>query len=163
METLLILLVGLAAGFLGGMFGVGGGILFVPAFLFFLKDRIPDIHMAVGTSMAVIVANSLAGTIIHAINGRVNWQVVAYIAVFAVIGGLVGANVSGLVGKTALQRLFAILLVLVAVKMFFSTPAEPAGSSHARPTVALGDRVMGESGNRTASRSSMSPTDSQRQ
>jgi hypothetical protein len=124
MDTFVMILVGLAAGFLGGMFGVGGGILFVPAFLFLLKDRIPSVHVAVGTSMAIIVANSIAGTIPHAINGRVNWQVAAWVAVFAVIGGFVGANVSGFVSKTTLQRLFAILLVLVAAKMFFTKPAE---------------------------------------
>jgi uncharacterized membrane protein YfcA len=122
-----MILVGLAAGFLGGMFGVGGGILFVPAFLFLLKDRIPSVHVAVGTSMAIIVANSIAGTIAHAINGRVNWQVAVWVAVFAVIGGFLGANVSGLVGKTTLQRLFAILLILVAAKMFFTKPAEAKG------------------------------------
>jgi hypothetical protein len=124
MEILVMILVGLAAGFLGGMFGVGGGILMVPAFLFILRDRIPSIHVAVGTSMAVIVANAIAGTVGHAIHGRVNWQVAAWVAGFAVIGGFVGANVSGLVGKTTLQRLFAIFLVVVAAKMFFSKPAE---------------------------------------
>jgi len=124
MEILVMILVGLAAGFLGGMFGVGGGILMVPAFLFILRDRIPGIHVAVGTSMAVIVANAIAGTVGHALHGRVNWQVAAWVAGFAVIGGFVGANVSGLVAKATLQRLFAIFLVVVAAKMFFSKPAE---------------------------------------
>jgi hypothetical protein len=135
MEILVMILVGLAAGFLGGMFGVGGGILMVPAFLFILKDRIPSIHVAVGTSMAIIVANAMAGTIGHAIHGRVNWHVAAWVAGFAVIGGFAGANVSGLVAKATLQRLFAVLLVVVAAKMFFSKPAEAARPPEAQVTV----------------------------
>jgi len=134
MDVFVLVLVGLVAGFLGGLLGVGGGILLVPAFLFFLKNRIPDIHVAVGTSMAVIVVNSVAGTIQHAWGGRVNWQVVAYLAVVAVIGGSLGGYVSGHVNKVLLQRLFAILLIAVALKMFFSKPAEPTVQVPARET-----------------------------
>jgi len=143
MEMLVIISVGLAAGFLGGMFGVGGGILFVPAFLFFLKSRIPDIHIAVGTSMAVIVANSLAGTAVHAFNGRVNWHVAVFVALFAVVGGLLGASVSGFVGKTMMQRLFAVFLVVVAAKVFFSKPAEPIRPPQAQTTVAPSNPSIG--------------------
>jgi len=119
---MLISAIGLAAGFLGGLLGVGGGFLMVPAFLFLLKDRIPDMHVAVGTSMAIIVVNAVAATVQHSLGGRVNWQVVGYVAVSAIIGGSLGAYVSGLVEKAMLQRLFAVMLILVALKMFFSTP-----------------------------------------
>jgi len=136
MELLVMIALGLGAGFLGGMFGVGGGILFVPAFVYFLKGRIPDIHMAIGTSLAIIVANSIAGTIGHAINGRVNWYVAGSVAVFAVIGGFVGATVSGYVAKPVLQRLFAVLLVIVAAKLFFSKPVQPDASAPEQAAVA---------------------------
>jgi len=137
MDVFAIVLVGFVAGFLGGLLGVGGGILLVPAFLFFLKDRIPDIHVAVGTSMAVIVVNALAGTVQHAWAGRVNWQIVAYLAAVAVIGGSLGGYVSGHVNKVLLQRLFAVLLMAVALKMFFSKPGEAAPQPSARETAAV--------------------------
>jgi len=124
MDVLTIVVVTLSAGFLGGLLGVGGGILMVPAFLLLLKDRIPSVHMAVGTSMAIIVVNAMAGTIQHWMGGRINWLVVAYGAAFAVIGGSAGAYVSGLVPTAPLQRLFAILLIAVALNMFFSKPKE---------------------------------------
>lgn len=131
MDILSVMLVGLAAGFLGGLLGIGGGVLLVPAFIFILRDRTPTIHVAVGTSMAVIIAISVAGTIEHALSGRVNWAIVPYVAVFAIIGSFLGAHVSGLIGRLALRRLFALLLVVVAAKMFFSKPPEVHGRAAA--------------------------------
>ncbi|MBM3333043.1 sulfite exporter TauE/SafE family protein, partial [Candidatus Sumerlaeota bacterium] len=99
MNTIAMIVIGFAAGFLGGMFGVGGGVLMVPALLFIFQERIPSVHVAVGTSMAVIVATSIAGTVQHALSGRVEWGIVAPLAVFAAVGGMFGAYVSGLVEK----------------------------------------------------------------
>ena len=132
MDMLWVILVGLAAGFIGGLLGVGGGILFVPAFIYLLRDRIPSTQMAIGTSLAVVMAVAIAGTIQHHMGGRINWRIVPCVAIFAIIGSTLGARVSGILGGIVLRRIFAVLLVIVAVKMFFSKPNAPApGSSEA--------------------------------
>ncbi len=136
MDILIIVTVTLVAGFLGGLLGVGGGILMVPAFVFLLKNHVPTMHVAVGTSLAIIVINALAGSVQHALARHINWQVVAYGAVFAVAGGSLGAYASKFVSNAALQRLFAVLLMAVALRMFFSTPrvAPPSGGETKTPT-----------------------------
>ncbi|MCX8036800.1 MAG: sulfite exporter TauE/SafE family protein [Candidatus Sumerlaeia bacterium] len=140
MDMLIIIIVTLVAGFLGGLLGVGGGILMVPAFVFLLKNHVPTMHVAVGTSLALIVINALAGSVQHALARHINWQVVACGAAFAVAGGSLGAYASKFVGNAALQRLFAVLLLAVALRMFFAPPraAAPSGGESKAPTVHFG-------------------------
>lgn len=159
MDILWVIVVGLVAGFLGGLLGVGGGILMVPAFLYLLRDRIPSIHVAVGTSMAVIVAVSIAGTIGHARGGRVNWSIVPYVAVFAVVGSYVGASLTSHVSRMVLRRLFAILLLVVAAKMIFSKPDQTAAATAAPPAPATAAGPTAEPARRPAAESPPSPGD----
>lgn len=134
-EIISMIGVGLAAGFIGGLLGVGGGVLMVPAFLYLLHDRIPDMKIAVGTSMAVIIATSIAATIKHHTGGRVNWQVVPWVAAAAIIGAYLGAWVTGGTKPLMLRRLFAILLMVVALKMFFSNPDSKPAAAEGTTTV----------------------------
>jgi len=133
MSLLIVVVVGLAAGFLGGLLGVGGGILLVPAFLFFLRDQITDMKMAVGTSMAVIVAVAVIGTIEHARGGRVNWRIVPVVAAFAMIGSYTGARLTSYIATAWLRRIFALLLIAVALKMFFTTDRKESPAPVAPP------------------------------
>jgi uncharacterized membrane protein YfcA len=106
-------LVGLAAGVLAGMFGVGGGILFVPALL--ALGLAP--HEAIGTSLLAIVPAVAAGTWRNAQAGTVRWRVAAVIGVAAVISAQLGVLAAESLPGDVLRKLFAVLLLGVAVQV----------------------------------------------
>ena len=111
--ALLLLLAGLATGFLAGMFGVGGGIVIVPALLMF--SGMP-IHRAVGTSLFVIVLISISGVSSHFLAGR---EISLEVTGLFVFGGILGLVLSHLVSKrisgSLLQKVFAAGIVVVAL------------------------------------------------
>jgi uncharacterized membrane protein YfcA len=111
--ALLLILVGLGTGFLSGMFGVGGGVVIVPALVMF--SGMP-IHRAVGTSLLVIVLISVSGILSHFIAGRgISLEVTGLF----VLGGILGLVLSNLVSKrisgSKLQKVFAAGIVVVAI------------------------------------------------
>lgn len=113
--TTALLVVGLATvtGLLTGFFGVGGGFVVVPALV--LALRLPMRH-AVGTSLLVIVLNSLTGLAGRLGSlGNVDWPMVATFAAASMVGGLVGARLSGRASVVRLTTAFAVLLAVVAV------------------------------------------------
>lgn len=120
MTEVLLILVGLLTGVLAATLGIGGGIVFVPA-LAALLDFVQQ--EAQGTSLAAIVPTAIVGTYLHNRAGRVEWGLVFPIAVGGVIGGLVGAGVALDLSPTALQRLFAAFLVVMALRMLRKTRA----------------------------------------
>jgi uncharacterized membrane protein YfcA len=117
MQNLLIYVVtGLVAGFSGGLLGVGGGIIMVPVFYYILK--IP-MHVSVGSSLAVIIFTSIAGSYKHYILNNVNIKLVLAVAVFSIIGSYLGALVCEKVSADLLRKIFAVILMLTAIKMLF--------------------------------------------
>src|SRR6476620_8596846 len=88
-------LIGLIGGISSGLFGVGGGLVMVPAMLFFLSPPIRDIKQAIGTSLVVIIPTAMMGSWKHfnkdpAIS-NVNWAVAIALAPTAIVGGYIGA------------------------------------------------------------------------
>ncbi len=117
MTKLLItgLLVGAVAGLVGALCGVGGGIIMVPAFVIALGMTQ---KVAVATSLAVVVVSGLSGTINNAVNSDlIDWRVVAVTAVGAAVASWLGADLMRSLSNVQLQKGFAILLILVGVKM----------------------------------------------
>ena len=104
------------AGISSGLFGVGGGIVLVPVFHYLLKM---NMHMAIGTSLAIIVPTALIGTFRHASGSFVDWRIFAYSVLFAIVGGFTGAGISMNMDVVLLRKIFAVFLVLIAAKMFF--------------------------------------------
>jgi uncharacterized protein len=105
---------GLCAGVLSALMGVGGGVILVPAFvLLFGMDQ----HTAEGTSLLVIVPTALMGAVRHARHGYTDWRLGLPIGAGGVIGGLVGAQLALALQAVALQRLFAVFLVLTGLRM----------------------------------------------
>ena len=82
-----IAVVGLLAGFLAGLFGVGGGILIVPGLV--LGAHMTQ-RLAHGTSLAAVVPISVASLVTYAAHDNVDWSVAAWLAVGAVAGALIG-------------------------------------------------------------------------
>lgn len=104
------------SGITSGLFGVGGGIVMVPAMMFLLRV---DIKLAVGTSLAVIIPTALMGTYKHHLQGNVNWQLALAVVPTAVLGGFLGAWLTTLFSSDSLRRAFGGFLVLVGLRLLF--------------------------------------------
>jgi uncharacterized membrane protein YfcA len=104
---------GLVAGVLAGMFGVGGGILFVPTLVALGLDH----HDATGTSLLAIVPTVLVGTWRQSRYDNVRWRAAIVIGVAAAVAAQGGVALAEALSDATLRRLFAGLLVLVAVQI----------------------------------------------
>lgn len=103
---------GAVVGFLTGLLGVGGGFLIVPALTLVLG--LP-MGVTIGTSLVIIVINSVAGFAAHLSDVHLNWPVTAAFAIAAMIASLVAGRVGRRLPDAALKRGFAVLVLLVAV------------------------------------------------
>jgi uncharacterized membrane protein YfcA len=106
-----IVLAGSVAGLATGLFGVGGGFLVVPALVVVLGWPMP---IAVGTSLLVIMINSVASLSARVATDSFHWSVIIPVTLAAVIGTLLGKKIADQVSSTFLSRAFATLLVAVA-------------------------------------------------
>jgi uncharacterized membrane protein YfcA len=114
MEIAVAILIGLLAGALGGLFGVGGGIIFVPTLILLLDLGQID---AEATSLLAILPVVVAGTWRQHLYGNVRWRAAALIGVVAVAGVELGVLAANALPETTLRRLFAVLVLLVAVQL----------------------------------------------
>jgi uncharacterized protein len=117
MTYVLAVVLGLAAGVLAGLFGVGGGILFVPALIALGLDQ----HDALGTSLLAIIPTVLVGTWRQSRYGNVRWRAAAILGVTAAVAAQGGVVLAQALSDTTLRRLFAGMLVLVAVQLALRT------------------------------------------
>jgi len=117
MIYLLPLLVGVAAGFVGGLFGVGGGVVMVPAMIYLLKL---ETKLAVGTSMAVVIFTAISATAKHAANGAVDWKTALPFIPAAIVGGYLGALTVQHVPADQLKRMFGGFLLVIGLKMLLA-------------------------------------------
>jgi len=113
-ELVLAAILGFAAGGLSGMFGVGGGILFVPTLVLVL-----DLSQLEGqaTSLAAMIPVVAVGAWRQHRYGNVRWRSAAVIGVLSIAGVAGGTVVATSLSDNALRKLFALLLVLVAVQL----------------------------------------------
>lgn len=114
MQYLIAGLIGLLGGVASGLFGVGGGIVMVPAMIYFLTM---DIKLAVGTSLAVIIPTALTGMLKHYQLGQVDWRVALSLIPMAVVGGYLGAWLTSSLSSANLKRMFGGFLVLVGIRL----------------------------------------------
>ena len=113
MTYVLAVVLGLVAGVFAGMFGVGGGILFVPTLVALGLSQ----HDAIGTSLLAIIPTALVGTWRQARYGNVRWKAAAVIGIAAAAAAQGGAALAESLSGPTLRKLFAGLLVLVAVQI----------------------------------------------
>lgn len=119
MSILLFLAVGLGAGVLSGLFGVGGGVLIVPALIFVVGM---SSHMAVGTSLgALLLPVGLLGAVAYYRTGNLDLKASLLIALGLFLGAYFGARVALSLSAVHLTRAFAVFLALVAVRMWIGT------------------------------------------
>ena len=119
METILILLlIGLAAGFLGGLVGIGGGILIVPALVLLLGL---SQHMAQGISLAMILFPvGILGVINYYKNGYVDFKYAGLIALGFFAGSYLGSKFSLSLSQDTVKKIFAVVMILLSIKLLFS-------------------------------------------
>jgi uncharacterized membrane protein YfcA len=115
--------VGLGAGFLSGLFGVGGGILIVPGLVLVLGM---EQRLAHGTSLGAILPIAAAGVVGYALEGAVDWSAGGLIIIGAIGGAVVGARLLGRTPDRTLRLAFAAFLFATAVRLLVNTPA-PSG------------------------------------
>jgi uncharacterized protein len=126
-----IVVVGLAAGFLSGLFGVGGGVLMVPALVLVLAM---SQRLAHGTSLAAIVPIAAAGVVGYALEGEVDWAASAFLIVgSAGVGARVGTHLLHVLPQRALALTFAVVLLATAARLVVDT-SDAAG----RPDLTVG-------------------------
>jgi uncharacterized membrane protein YfcA len=113
----LLVIVGLLAGMLSGLVGLGGGVIIVPALVFFLGF---NQHQAQGTSLGILL---LPAGIFAVLNyykkGYIDIKVVLLLFVGFLVGGFLGSKLSLSMPEAVLKKVFAIALVLIAAKVLF--------------------------------------------
>jgi len=114
MTVVTALAVGLVAGLIGGMLGVGGGTIAVPGMVLLLGV---DQHIAQGVSLSAMLLMALVGAIVHYRQGNVKLSMVLLIAPSAVAFSLLGAWAAGMVSAEWLTRVFAIFLLVIGCMM----------------------------------------------
>ncbi len=128
-NLLWFLLSGAAAGFLGALLGVGGGIVLVP--LLVLIFHVP-IHLAIGTSIVTVIATSSMAGSFNLERGTVNIRLGMLLEVATAAGGLAGGVLAGVVPERTLTVIFGAFLLPIGVLMWRKAmtkaePVEPAG------------------------------------
>ena len=118
MSILLYIILGLIAGALSGMFGIGGGTILIPG-LVFLAGL--SQHEAQGTTLAIMLLPiGLLAVIRYYYSGHVRFDIAAFICAGFFIGGLLGANIAVGLPNMILKKAFGIFLMIVAVYTIFS-------------------------------------------
>ncbi len=107
---------GFLTGALAASLGIGGGVVFVPALVVLFAF---DQHVAQGTSLAVILPTAIVSTVAHHKGGRVVWRIAVPLAIAGIIGAVGGAALARQLDAAVLRRLFSILLLALALRMFF--------------------------------------------
>lgn len=124
------LAVGAAAGLFAGLFGVGGGILIVPALTFLFADQhLPApfiLHLAIGTSLATIMFTSISSLRAHHGREAVDWQVFRHITPGILAGTLLGSWVAAQLSSRFLKGFFVAFLYYVALQMLLNRRPKPS-------------------------------------
>ncbi len=115
-----LIVIGLLGGMMSGMFGIGGGVIMVPLMVFLLSFTQ---HQAQGTSLAVLsfpVAFVAAYNYYNSGENVVDWKFAIIIAASFIVGGYLGSKLAITINQTTLKKLFSFVLLVAAIKLFFS-------------------------------------------
>jgi uncharacterized membrane protein YfcA len=117
-NTVLYVLLGLAAGALSGLIGIGGGVIIVPALiLFFGLSQ----HEAQGTTLALLIPPvGILAVWTYYKQGYVNLGIAGYMCVGFLVGSFLGAKMATNISNVVLEKIFGVALLLIAVKMLLT-------------------------------------------
>ncbi len=112
----LFLVIGVAAGVLSGLFGIGGGIMIIPALIFFAKF---PTRLALGTSLgAMLLPVGLLGAYAYHQASNLNIKASLLIGLGLFFGAWAGAKLAHVIPAAILQRMFAVFIVLMAIRLW---------------------------------------------
>ena len=124
LEILALLLIGFIGGFAGGLLGIGGGAIYVPAMVLILDEQQ---HLAQGASLAAIIATAAVGGYTHFRQQNVDVRTVMWVAPVAVITGFAAALLADSLDASTLRRVFAVVSLYFALTMIIGAfRQEPA-------------------------------------
>jgi uncharacterized membrane protein YfcA len=110
------LAIGLSAGVLSGLFGIGGGILIIPSLIFFAQFHT---KLAIGTSLgAMLLPVGLLGAYAYYQDGNLNIRASLLIGLGLFLGAYAGARLAQTISGPTLQRMFAVFIVLMAIRLW---------------------------------------------
>ena len=116
-EIAIVLVLGLAAGILGGFIGVGGGVLIVPVLVLLLGF---DQHLAVGTSLgALLPPVGILGAYEYYKHGHLHITYALLLGLGLLLGGYIGAVYAVKMSATTLRRIFGIFLLITSIRMLY--------------------------------------------
>ena len=131
MNIILAVLIGCVAGIVASLCGVGGGVVMVPAFVYFLKL---SQKVAVATSLAAIVLTAVATTAKNQANGFVDWRVAIAAGVAGGVVGWFGADLLKRFQDVVLVRIFATVIIVFGVQMWLQSFKKIPLSSATEPS-----------------------------
>ena len=117
MDIVIVIALGLCAGVLSALFGVGGGLIFVPALIFLGESA----HEAVATSLLAMVPVIAVGSWRQTRYGAIRWRDAMIVGLAAIPTAKAGELIAHSLSDDALQRAFAVLLLLTAAQMTWRT------------------------------------------
>jgi uncharacterized protein len=133
-----LLVIGAISGVIAGLFGVGGGIITVPAMAFTLQalgyDADIVMHVAVGTSLATIIGVGSASARAHNSHGAVDWALLRLWAPALIISALLGGIMAGLYSGDVLRIIFGVMAMFIAVNMILPVQRRMMERLKASPT-----------------------------
>jgi len=117
-QLFILIVIGIISGLLSGIFGIGGAIIVIPALVFIIGL---SQHEAQGTSLAFMLppVGVLAAWNYYK-EGYINWKIALVLSLTFFVGAYLGSRFSLNVSDRTLRRMFGILLMVMAIKMFFS-------------------------------------------
>ena len=119
MEVAAIFAIGLTAGIISGLLGIGGGAVLVPLLVFFLA--LPQ-HLAQGISMVYIIPTSIAALIQLHRNKQVDYTISLYLAAGAIVGALLTSNIVQYIPGDELKKIFGVFVIFTGARMILAKP-----------------------------------------
>lgn len=123
------ILAGMAAGFIAGLLGLGGGTIIVPIMLWFLnKQGVSQQyiqHIALGTSFAIMVFTTLSSAWAQHKRQSINWHIVKYLSPAMIVGSMVGSILTQYLNTLFLQVFFIVFLYVIALQMLMKLKPKP--------------------------------------
>jgi uncharacterized membrane protein YfcA len=142
------LVLGAFAGVLSGLFGVGGGVIVIPALsaVYLHFSAIPNAYvmqMAVGTSLAIMITTSLSSMYAHHKRDAVRWGMFVLMLPGLVVGSILGAITAHFLPSFYLQVIFGIFLLVIGCKMLLSRPRVSSGDSMSNAVIRVASVLIG--------------------
>ena len=137
-HVLEFVLLGTVVGFLGGYLGIGGGAVLIALLNYWVFPSLgvsPQviIHLCFGTSLAIIIPSSIAGSLAQTRIGNVNWRVVCLLALPGILGSFFGSTIAAYLPNWVLRPLFGIILIIISAQMFWQKKAPEEAMESSSP------------------------------